>query len=513
MSPAHRRTSTWLLMGAAVLLVRAALLPVWPIPQPVIYDEFSYLLQADTFAHGRLTNPPHPLWQFFESIYILQQPTYASKYPPGQGLAMAAGQRLAGNAWYGVWLSCGALAAALCWALQGWLPLRWALLGSVISLDLCLFSYWMNSYWGGAVAGIGGAMVVGAWARIVRGGQRRQAWIFGIGIVLLLLTRPFEGFLLAAPASMALWARLGRSQWQVWLPVASLLAMGLAWQGFYDFRVTGRFWRMPYQEYFAQYESVPPLTILPVQPNKVFRHFDLEFHDSGWTRKVNREARSWRLPAIRGKDLYTTLKTIFGSSTWVLVFAAIFPALLLSRRLRLPVILAGLMAGGSAIELVYYSHYAAPFAAVLLILLVEGLRRLNLLARRKTAGGRKFGKFAVATLCGGILVLTWTEHATDIYRHRTPEEIRSVIATRGPIEHDLLERRPGKHVIFVRYTGTEIPHQEWVYNASDIDGSDVIWAQDMGSQNGRLMSYYPARSFWLFEPDRDSRHLAPYPQP
>jgi len=49
-----------------------------------------------------------------------------------------------------------------------------------------LFSYWMNSYWGGAVAAIGGALIMGAWVRMVRAKKWCYAWHFGIGAVILI---------------------------------------------------------------------------------------------------------------------------------------------------------------------------------------------------------------------------------------------------------------------------------------------------------------------------------------
>src|SRR5436190_4457259 len=129
------------------------------IPQPRIHDEFSYLLAGETFAHGRLTNPPIPdaLGPYFETMHELVRPTFASKYFPAQGMTLALGKVLTGYPIVGVVLSTTAACAALVWALLGWVrPRRWAVIGALVIVVHPIVIEWTTTYWGGNVAMLSG---------------------------------------------------------------------------------------------------------------------------------------------------------------------------------------------------------------------------------------------------------------------------------------------------------------------------------------------------------------------
>src|SRR6266446_2537821 len=253
---AERKTVAVIVLFFSVIVMRLLVLPLLPVTVPGIHDEFSYLLMADTFAHGRLANSPHPIWVSFETFHVNWLPKYASMYPPAQGFALALGQVL-GHPWIGVLLSDAAMCAAILWMLQGWIPARWAFLGGVLAaLKFGVASYWMNSYWGGATAAIGGALVLGALPRIAKHSKIPDALLLGLGVAILANSRPYEGFLCCVPAAAwFFWWLIGKTKSRpplrarlqnVLAPLALVLVLTTAFMGYYNWRLTGSPLLMPH---------------------------------------------------------------------------------------------------------------------------------------------------------------------------------------------------------------------------------------------------------------------------
>ena len=272
---ASRRRTSVLLVTVTAWLIGYVFFLVRGYPNPFVHDEFSYLLAADTFASGRLTNPPHPLWHSFESMHIIQQPTYASIYPVAQGMVLGAAQRLTGRPWWGVWFSMGLMCGAICWMLQQWVTPRWALIGGFLSLYV-LASYWLISYWGGAVAACAGALLLGAAARMLRRPAAGWAWVMAFAVAVLANSRPYEGLVLTAAVGLWMLIRSRRAIRTAVLPFAVVLGATAGFMAYYNWRVTGSPTTAPYQVSFKTYLYRRMFLWQKNRPKPVYRHAEME---------------------------------------------------------------------------------------------------------------------------------------------------------------------------------------------------------------------------------------------
>lgn len=407
-------------IGLLGVFPRLLLLPSLHVPQPKVHDEFSYLLAGDTFAHGRLANPPHPMGAFFDTFHVLQHPSYASMYPPGQGFALALGAWLH-EPWLGVVLSVAAMCMAFTWMLQGWMPAEWALLGGVLVwARIGVFSYWMNSYWGGAVAAAGAALVLGALARLWDRGAPRDAIVLALGAAILAVSRPLEGAIFFAPVAVAVaWWALRKSEparsvslRRIIAPFVAVLACAAAFIGFYNWRVTGNPIVFPH---FIEGKLITAAIFLWQHDKPAIAYSNPQFEDFYRNFLPSLYQASW--PAAVGQWWYkaTDFWEFFLGPALSIPFLALPWVLRKPRNLFLLVQIA-LSAFFLWIVVYYHAHYAAPVFAAVFVLLMEGLRVLDRFRVFGKPVGRTLARL-VALYCLLIGPVYFAQAASSNARH------------------------------------------------------------------------------------------------
>jgi hypothetical protein len=447
--------------------------------------------------------------RFFEAVFILQEPSYSSIFPLGQGLVLAMGWMIFGHPWAGVLLSMAALCAGCYWMLRGWTTPGWALTGALLAV--CEFgplNQWMNIYWGGAVSAIAGCLVFGALPRLRANTTRRDAIWLGAGLGLELLTRPFEFLLLAISVAVYLAcmrpARLPARRLAVaalaLLPAVPLtLAQNRA--------ITGSFTTLPYQLSRYQYGVPAAFTFQPnPAPHRpLTREQQLDYQAQC---AVHDEA---------GDTFGSWLERLAGRLHFYRFFFypplyLVLPLFLLALRDFRYAWLGGaalLFAVGESFYPYFYPHYAAALTAVFLLMAVTAVERVGrwspLAARLVLYLCAAHFIFWYGLHCGSqpLLMTAGRFDTGDFINYGDPE---------GRIRIDQeLAGTAGRKLVFVRYGPRHMFH-EWIHNAAEIDSADVVWAADLGdSENRTLREYYPTRSVFLVEPDAIPPRLIRYP--
>jgi hypothetical protein len=499
------RRTLWcmLLLAALPVALRLALLPQHPVPSPDIYDEFSHLLVADTLRHFRLANPAHPMSRFFETMFVLQQPTYSSIYPIGPGLSLAIGWTLFGLPWAGVVLATAAFCSLCYWMLRGWTSPGWALAGGAVAVvefgPLC---QWMNTYWGGALAACAGCLVFGALPRLRALNRTRDAVLLGLGLAIHLLTRPYESVFLFA--GVLLYFRSWRKAPIVAIAVLPAIVLTF-WQ---NHAVTGRWTVPPYA--LSQYQYGVPAA-LTFQTNamphrELTREQELDYKMQSGFRGSGAETVGSYLLRMEYRVRY--YRFFFLPPLYVALAAFLFR--LRERRYLWAAGCTLLLALGINFFPAFQLHYLAAVTCLFVLMSVAGLEQLAQWNGEAAA--------MLIILCVSHFVFWYGVHAFgdnpvlrayetwDAINHTNPErriEVRNQLA-----------QLPGKQLVFVRYWPQHIFQDEWVYNRAAIDEAPVAWARDLGpDENDKLTQYYPDRKVWLLEPDAHPPRLSPYVKP
>ncbi|MBX9655128.1 hypothetical protein K2Y11_16060 [bacterium] len=222
---------------------------------PAFHDEYSYLVQAETFLGGKLTWPVPPAAEHFHQVHVLDRDgIIASRYFPAVG-AWLAPFLLFGSPVWGMWLAHGLTTGFLAIAASRVSLLAGAIVGFWVgaSAGLVVFG---NTLLSPTVAVMGLAVSWWAYQETLDSQRKRFALIAGLAIAWAFLARPLTAVAITGPwglyalSQSLIHRRLHRSTLITliigFLPGPVLMAG-------YNFAITGSPLVTPYGQYTAMY--------------------------------------------------------------------------------------------------------------------------------------------------------------------------------------------------------------------------------------------------------------------
>lgn len=422
-------------------------------------------------------------------------------YFPGRSFPLLVGMLLAGEAWIGVWLSFVAMCMAIVWMLRGWVSPSLALLGGVlVVLRLGLFSYWVNSYWGGAFTALGGMLILGALPRLLRRPDWTHGVLMGLGAVILLTNRPFEGALLCLPIAVALvvlmFRRHGppmaRTLVRVGLPAVAILAAGGWLMLEHNRATTGDALTAPYTVNRQLYAVTPAFLVAPPvngleRGPDYFRTF-YEWENGDYENRHHPLKMAWRATT----KLYDVVNFYIG---WILI-PAFLAGLWAYRRDWILLGTTTFFFAGFLLQTWGYAHYTAPIFPVLLILLMRGFAAL----RDWQPSGRALTRFMpvavvlsllipFASLTTGWPFIAYNHHNKTCCMFLNTSLRLDIIAQ--------LKADPGRDIVLVA-SGERRNHRlPMIYNEPDIASADIIWVNLLDpASNAALLAHHAGRKVW-----------------
>jgi len=476
-------------------------------PSAKMIDELSYVFQAKTFLEGRLVNPTPPQWEHFQTFFIVPKPYFVSKFPPGQALFMALGGLISGEFVVGIWIIFILACVATYWMLLAYVKPHWAFLGVfAVASNGHLLLEWSNTYWGGALPMLGGALVFGAIKRIVDTNSKPllNGILLALGVAILAYSRPFEGLIASISIIFPVFFGKVFSKYsfkfllvKTIFPALIIIILALGFLFHYNKSITGSYSSLPYNLYHSRYETARSFLFQKPHETPEGIPYQMEkFHNNEKKRYFNRRSS---IPGFL-KGVADKL-FMFGRYYVRVVYLIPFLFFLFSpkhiwQKYSLGVLLVLLLS--NFITTWNETYYIAPITVLFIYMIISGFRSLSF--RRW-----KYYRTTVNTIIVLILLHPFIGVAAHIKRDKSDfTSIKTNHITK-------LNANDKKDLIIVHYEPEHKSNNDFVYNEPDIENADVIWARDLGeNKNNELIDYFKERNIWYFFPDEDPDTLVKY---